>query len=346
MNFSAGISRALAVLLSAQAMLASAHHSRAVYGDELTEISGELIEIHWFNPHPWLELSVPSGAGQSEIWRVEAYANVMAMERRGVSKEHFEPGEAVVIAGYINRRRDRDLLASNMLRADGSEILLGGRSEPYFASRAIGEADLNLDRRRGEENMRLAAGENRGIFRVWSQPAWAEARGQTRRHLPFTEAAIAARAEWDQLDNYILRCEKPGMPRIMLNPHPFEFVDQGSTILMLGEEFDIVRTIHMDDRFDPESEPRSRQGVSVGRWDGDTLVIETTRIDFPYFDSIGTPQSGAIRMMERYTLSDDQSRLDYEWVITDPGVLTQPAVVEGYWLALGAEILRYDCRPG
>jgi len=337
---------AAAVLLLAAATPAHAHHSRAVYGDEITEVSGELTEVNWFNPHPWLEMKVRGAGGEEELWRVEAYGNVMAMERSGVQKSYFALGETVTIAGYLNRRRERDMLASNMLRANGTEILMGGRSEPYFESRAIGERDQEGDRRRGEASMALAASENRGIFRVWSQPSWLQSRGVTRRSLPFTDEAIAARAKWDELDNYILRCEKPGMPRIILNPHPFEFIDAGSTVVMRGEEFDIVRTIHMDAGFDPRSEPPSRQGVSVGRWDGATFVVETTRIDFPYFDSIGTPQSDAIEIVERYTLSDDQSRLDYRWVITDPAVLAEPAVVEGYWLALGDDILRYGCQPG
>ena len=63
---------------------------------------------------------------------------------------------------------------------------------------------------------------------------------------PFTGAAVAARDQWDPDDNFTTRCEQEGMPRIMTNPHPFEFVEEGERIVVNSELYDIVRTIHMD----------------------------------------------------------------------------------------------------
>jgi len=85
--------------------------------------------------------------------------------------------------------------------------------------------------------------------------------------------------------------------------------------------------------------------VSLGRWDGKTLVVETTRIDYPFFLQ-GVPLSPAASMVERYTVSDDQSRLDYRFEIANPGYHTEPGVYAGYWLALGRQILPYECQPG
>jgi hypothetical protein len=73
--------------------------------------------------------------------------------------------------------------------------------------------------------------------------------------------------------------------------------------------------------------------------------VRTTRIDWPWFDNGGTPQSTDVEIVERFTLSEDQSRLDFEITVTDPGTFVQPAVLRGYWLALGETILRYDCQP-
>jgi hypothetical protein len=83
----------------------------------------------------------------------------------------------------------------------------------------------------------------------------------------------------------------------------------------------------------------------VGRWENGTLVVSTSLVSWPYIDNIGTPQSGNVRIVERYTLSADQSRLDFQMTVTDPATFTEPAVIAGYWLALGDTIPRYDCRP-
>ena len=160
--------------------------------------------------------------------------------------------------------------------------------------------------------------------------------------LEFTEEAIAAREALDPLDNYAERCEPGGMPRIMRNPHPFEFVDHGSEISLASELYDLVRTIHMGSAPPPDA-PASPLGYSTGRWEGNTLIVTTTRINWPYFDNIGTPQSEVVEMLETFTVSDDQTRLDYRLRITDPGTFAEPAIFERFWLALGERVELYDC---
>ena len=69
-----------------------------------------------------------------------------------------------------------------------------------------------------------------------------------------------------------------------------EFVDEGEQILLRLEEYDLVRTIHMnaDPRVEP---PRAPLGFSTGHWDGGTLVVTTTRISWRYFNTVGIPLS-------------------------------------------------------
>ncbi|MDE0372622.1 MAG: hypothetical protein OXI73_08770, partial [Rhodospirillales bacterium] len=94
----------------------------------------------------------------------------------------------------------------------------------------------------------------------------------------------------------------------------------------------------------PEDVVPSRLGYSIGHWEGNTLVVETTRIDWNYYDTRGTPQSDAAEVTERFTVSDDQSRIDYHITTVDPVVFTEPATIAGHWLALGEEIEPYDCE--
>ena len=130
----------------------------------------------------------------------------------------------------------------------------------------------------------------------------------------------------------------------MFNPHPFEFVENAGYIELLGEEFDMVRTIYLDQSLAPQAPSPSNLGHSVGRWEGGSLVVHTTHINWPYFDGIGTPQSEAVEVLEKYTLSEDQRRLDFYFEVIDPVYLDGPANVTGFWLALGEKIEPFNCE--
>ena len=83
----------------------------------------------------------------------------------------------------------------------------------------------------------------------------------------------------------------------------------------------------------------------LDRWENDrTLVIQTTGIDYPYFDNRGTAQGANIELVERYTLSEDQSRLDLEITIADPVALTAPVAASWHFLALDAPFELYECN--
>jgi hypothetical protein len=309
---------------------AAAHHSVAYYGDEVRELTGELVGVSWRNPHVALRVEVINAAGVAEIWVLECNS-IYNLQRRGIEREAFMVGQAVTVSGRVSTREQRMLLAANIDLADGRTFAL--RTEAV----RNGARDRVVD----------AAAESRGIFRVWSVPAKDRDAIQAQWDVqPFTDSAVAARAEWDLLDNFAIRCEPEGMPRIMVNPHPFEFIDRGSEIILRTELYDIERIIHMDQSTVPPDAPTSRLGYSVGAWgEGGDLVVRTSKIDWPYFDNIGTPQSAALEILERFSLSDDQTRLDFEITMTDPATFTRPAVVRGYWLALGETILEYDCVP-
>ena len=163
----------------------------------------------------------------------------------------------------------------------------------------------------------------------------------------FTPAAQAARAAWDpERDMLALRCIPPGMPNAMHSPYPIEFIDEGEQIRMRIEEWEAVRLIDMVSGEVPDDAPQGRHGYSVGRWEGDTLVVDTGRIDFPYLDDLGTPMSEQVRMHERFTLSEDGNRLAYELTIIDPPNLVEPSVWDAAWTWVpGKRILPYQCDP-
>ena len=85
------------------------------------------------------------------------------------------------------------------------------------------------------------------------------------------------------------------------------------------EEYDSVRTIHMNGEAASRAEPGSIFGRSRGEWDGDTLVVMTAGVEgWPHFDKRGVPQSDAMTFVERFTPSEDGSRLDYSIEVDGP----------------------------
>jgi hypothetical protein len=163
--------------------------------------------------------------------------------------------------------------------------------------------------------------------------------------LPYTASAIAARDRYDPLtDDTALECIPQGMPGIMDNPFPIEFTEQGTDIVLRLEEWDTVRTIQLSGDANPEDQAARPLGFSVGRWQDGVLVVHTSRIDWPFFDDVGTPQSADVATVERFSLSDDGSRLNYEITITDPMTFMEPVTLTGYWVwAPGQAIKPYNC---
>jgi hypothetical protein len=171
-----------------------------------------------------------------------------------------------------------------------------------------------------------------GIFRVWStnmtDPA---AFPMFKGGYPLTPAAQAVVAKWDPLNNELLRCGTKGTPLIMITPAPVEFVRDGDRILMRIEEYDSLRTIHMNAKAQAPDKP-SKFGFSRGRFEGRTLVVETDHIQKQTFDPDGVPQSERMKLVERFTPSADNTRLDYRITITDPVYFTKAFDLTRYFV--------------
>jgi Family of unknown function (DUF6152) len=304
-----------------------AHHSVAYYSTEKIELEGEITKIEWQNPHIRFELRAVDSDGAGKTWRLEASA-IFLREKEGVTRDLFHVGDAVKVYGRPGRQDSSALLVTNMLLPDGREAPLWPNTTAHF---------VTLDKWiTAKPQLVEAAAENRGLFRVW-RPNEASLAA-----LPYTDTAVAARKSFDLLAA-AGRCGPEGMPRIMITLFPYEFVDRGNEILVRAQLYDTERVIHMDRTAPPPDEPHSVLGYSVGEWRDGVLVIKTSLVNWPYFDQIGTPLSADVQIAERYTVSDDQTRLDVEITVTDPRTFTAPAIIQNSWLAYGDTIQRYDC---
>ena len=118
------------------------------------------------------------------------------------------------------------------------------------------------------------------------------------------------------------KCFLPGVPRATYLPYPFQILQSPQYVMIAYQFANAVRTIHMTD---PGPAPAdSWMGWSVGRWDGDTLVVDvSSMVDQTWFDRAGNFHSDALHVVERYTPMGPNHLL-YEATIEDPEVFTRP----------------------
>ena len=328
----------VAAMLAAVPFSAAAHHSMSEFNrDVVTEVEGVVSRVSWKNPHILLEVTSTDKNGAKSVWSLEGSA-VSAQSRRGLTPDRLAVGDKVRVAGWPSTRRDRYLQVNHVLLPDGVELLVGGVREPRWSAKSAGGAMLATSRK-------PAAALGDSIFRVWSQgtPAWFFA---GRSNYQLNPSAAAAVAKWDDItDNPLTRCIAPGMPALMGNPYPMQFVQVGRDIELRFEEFDAVRKIHIGPGVTrPADVPLSPLGYSVGRWDGKTLVVDTSRINWPYFDRAGAPQTRNVAINERFTVVPDGSRLDYVLTVNEPATLVKPFVWNAYFAwNPGEAVNRYGC---
>jgi hypothetical protein len=132
-------------------------------------------------------------------------------------------------------------------------------------------------------------------------------------------------------DPSFLRCEPYGFARQFIARHQLEIRQAGKDRLeMRYGEWDARRTIYMDGRKPPSNGPLSPLGYSIGRWEGDTLVIETSRIrrNIAPWQS---EHSDQLHVIERYTRSKDGKTLTLAATMNDPGSLRQPVLIKHIW---------------
>lgn len=165
--------------------------------------------------------------------------------------------------------------------------------------------------------------------------------------IPYKPEAAAKKKEnfehWLDRDPEV-RCYMPGIPRAMYMPYPFQIVQGTTKIQMVFEFANASRIIHLDAVDPPPND--IWMGHSVGRWDGNTLVVDVTNFnDRTWFSRAGDFHSDALHLVERFTpMTPDALR--YEVTVEDPNVFTRPwkmNMVLYRQLEENAQLMDYKC---
>jgi len=329
---------------------ASAHHTWAVDydNDNFVEIEGTVSSIRWSNPHVRFEVVVDEDLDSEATWKI-AGTSVSNLARMEVTRDILSVGDSVRMAGHAARKSDTGMYMINLLLPDGREAVFSSSASLRWTDDQIGGAE----KLRGEVPEVDISNRPDSIFAVWTTlvgvPESRSLHPRNTSDYPLTVKAQQAIADYNpETDDPYGNCEAKGGSAIMDAPYPVELVDQGDSILFKLEEYDTQRTIHLTDiHNDREVEP-SLLGYSTGRWQGDTLLVTTTKIDYPFLH-IGAspsyiPQSEYAQMQETFKLGSERDRLHYTLTVTDTQMLTEPMVFSKYYLWNPSESIQpYSC---
>ena len=161
--------------------------------------------------------------------------------------------------------------------------------------------------------------------------------------------ALEAAKRWNPRDDLSIAnaCKPPSIVYAMQGPFPMEVYQGTELIIFKLEYFDMVRIVFMDGRPRPGADyPHSKTGFSLGRWEGDTLVVETTHLEPATITNNGLSHSENVKVIEHFKLSADGTALLATQEFEDPDTLDNRGARFIAWKRkMGDHVYPYDCDP-
>ena len=167
--------------------------------------------------------------------------------------------------------------------------------------------------------------------------------------VPYTDLGRRAYQTHDAKDDPTSNCWFPGVPRIMQSPYPSQWVQTPALLVILFEYMHTFRSIPLNGRAHPDRMEPAFMGDSVGRWEGDTLVVDTTNLKGPpwtWLDTAGHQHSDQLHVIERFDRAPDN--IQYEFTVDDPPMYSKPwthrRTIRPLKITAGLpELLEYNC---
>jgi len=299
----------------------SGHHGNSIFDlQSVVTLQGTVSRYEWRNPHVYIYVESRDDTSQLVEWQLEGDPTPI-MIRSGWASTTLRSGDPVTVRMHPDRNAQRNhALLVSLTKADG--VLLTPRSGGRASSvRATGLAGV-----------------------------WDSVRGYAGRRISYgalTEKGAAAQAAYTEADNEVSECIPYPLPTIAIAPYLNHIEILDDRILIRTEFFNVERTIYMDGRGHPQNGERTNQGHSIGSWEGDVLVVDTTLFsDSRAGNLIGIPAGAQKHVMERYQLSEDRTQLIVEFIVKDPEYIVEDITGSVAWdYAPDREMLPFGCDP-
>jgi hypothetical protein len=357
----------LAGLVMATAVVA-AHHPLSAKFDSTKPmtLTGVVTLVDWRNPHVHVFMNVKDAKGTLN-WAVEIDSPI-ELQQSGWNAESLKPGDMIRVQGIAARNGSRQVWGNTIALAPSGKRVLNTvplAPLPPLAARPTP--------RWGDKQPRLGPLPG-GVQGYWGFPTSTvlvengvnvpmDAYGllanvaDAAKVAPMQPWALARYTERQkrflQDDPTYLNCKPPGGPRQLQLPYGVQFVEDKERqriFVLIGGGNNNFRIIYLDGRghvgqVGGDDDNPLYYGRSVGKWEGDTLVVDTRGFneDF-WFTNGGIPHTEQLKLLERFTRTDFDT-LKYEVTIEDPGAFTRPWT-SGWnlrWVA-GQELPRHLCQ--
>ncbi len=319
------IAAAAAVVAIGGAATALAHHSFSAEfdPDKTAELKGEIAQVWFNNPHVRYRLTTHAEDGSPQDWELQA-SSITALAQVGWNAGTLKVGDAVTVSGQVGRNGVKKLYVRSVVRADGSRVATGRGSD----SNAPDPNQVHVT-----AGKTFGYGKTRGDYPIDISGPWRNnyhwrvtVDDLEPKPTPFTAEGRRVFESKDHWQDTALRCLPLGLPRLIGSPYNMEIVDAGDHYLFIYVEHNTPRRVWMDGRKPTADTPDSSLGFSVGHWEGNALVIETTHLLPAWLDGSGLPMKGeGTRVVERYDYGADKLAAERTITIYDP-YYTQPLV--------------------
>ena len=323
---------------------ASSHHSFAPHFDasKPVVITGVVSEYEQRNPHAYLHVTAVDENGRSREYVCESHG-VTQLARNGITAGMLTPGTSVTLTGSQARRDPYMCFFDTVEFADGRILSVNG---PRGAGPTVDGAERRAQEQRAD------------IFGTWLLvPANRSTSGPQPMISFLTESGRAAVERYDPfLDDPTFRCDPVAIRRAWFAPGtPLSISRDDDRIVLRHEWMDAERIIYLDRDTHPPDGPRSSLGHSIGRFEGDTLVVETANysegvlrqyVEMPGEQTRGLLHSDALTTIERLRFDAATNRLQLTIEHDDPKFFTRRFdPVSAEYAPTDLELQRFDCRP-
>ena len=295
----------------------SAHHGSAPHFDseDVVSLAGTVTRVRFVNPHAFVHLEVEAADGSTLEWRCEL-SGASQLRRFGWSRDTLEPGQEVRIIGARARREAYSCDTQSIHLADGTNLSRGVYVQGASERSRVAEATTSRPVVTANGQPNLSGG---WIVRP---------DGGSTNGLPVpTEAGLRAAESYDlRFDDPVIRCESGNIVWDWARQAHINDIRQDEDRIFLRYGYlDLTRTIYLGTANHSAALGPSLEGHSIGRWEGDTLVVETVgflpRVLIPR-ESIMT--SAEMHVVERFRYDETSSTLVRDYVVTDPLYLATP----------------------
>jgi hypothetical protein len=295
--------------------VALAHHSPAAF-DRATEVfvEGTVTELAWRNPHVYLTVQTVGDDGRTVLQKVEGGA-LSVVQTYGLTRELVAPGAHVVVRANPSRLSEGIVRGLDVAVTNGVVYALNPEGEssspPLVATPAEGLAGNWVPSNASFTGLLVAS------------ESW-----------PLTEAARARATDSSAAVVSSGICQAFPPPILTSLPN-LRTIEVGRDVVVIRYDADgleAVRIIRLDQSEHPADAEPTLLGHSIGRWEGETLVVDTVAFaPNPSGLTVGAPSGPGKHMVERLSLTNDRLRLKHEFTLEDPAHLAEPVSFAALW---------------